>query len=363
MLSFASDKYDEDQARIAARRARSSARAERLQDSKLRAIGVDRSALEAQIAERDAQRARDVLEREADAAQVQLMVAAANSIERERALAQSAMNARYSANWDNSVAARPAYAPYDPRADVCPREEDRGISSAQIFAGENRDGKAKSKQAQDSLSSWLDQQIATKTAQAAAEKSADAATDQRLLAGVAIASTAAGEDAAARAMDAVLLRETNRQMAAQYAASQAAAAAASSGLSAAHVRSVLTDPLLLEPMRGANVPRESFKGFPKATEYARATYNADVASDHRAASAAEQRFAAETAQRQSAMLAQLEDDARAARQSEYSTNVQGAATWGEQSAAAAAWRAADRTKRFEPIDQTPFYGSFGTSDR
>jgi hypothetical protein len=116
-------------------------------------------------------------------------------------------------------------------------------------------------------------------------------------------------------IDAVLLRETNRQMAAQYAASQAAAAAASSGLSAAHVRSVLTDPLLLEPMRGANVPRESFKGFPKATEYARATYNADVASDHRAASAAEQRFAAETAQRQSAMLAQLEDDARAARQS------------------------------------------------
>ena len=164
-------------------------------------------------------------------------------------------------------------------------------------------------------------------------------------------------------MDGVKRREANRALADRVAAQRAAHAAGQTELNAAHVRTVLSDPVLLEPMRGTDVPRESFKGFAPQTHYEYAAHNAAIAADHRFASAAEQRAAAETAQRTASMLAQLEQQELAARAGDHAGNARMSARWADQSAAAQGRRADERFKRYETTDQTPFYGSFGVSDR
>jgi hypothetical protein len=63
------------------------------------------------------------------------------------------------------------------------------------------------------------------------------------------------------------------------------------------------------------------------------------------------------------MLAQLEQQELAARAGDHAGNARMSARWADQSAAAQGRRADERFKRYETTDQTPFYGSFGVSDR
>mmetsp|Transcript_5608 Transcript_5608/g.15686 ORF Transcript_5608/g.15686 Transcript_5608/m.15686 type:complete len:371 (-) Transcript_5608:339-1451(-) len=177
---LAADAYEKEQRRVANLRARNNARRDRFLNARLRTIGIDRDGIDAQIAAKEA--AADAQAR-ADYAYQQEMLRVRYALEeQELAMAQQrqaesyALRAEHQAQMALPKNEMPRVSAAQVDVDAC------GASSAQLFAGEDRNQKERIAQERAQFAEWCMAKKAANDEKRAAEKADEMAYHEYLMA-------------------------------------------------------------------------------------------------------------------------------------------------------------------------------------